>query len=119
MKINDFAEFQTIIRFEAGRDRHDRYSGNSYCVYWKDLPNAHPELHDVVFIGDYPDVDEEDDCEEIFPKEVRAKGWWLCYRDELIQDAIDNTLSQIPEASMSQLLEAIVYFDRNDSFKEF
>ena len=74
------------------------------------------KLDSVVYVGEGPEVDEVT-LEETFPEEVAAKGWWICYSDELVQDVIDNAIYQKPDVSLEEINIAIGYYCQNDCFQ--
>jgi hypothetical protein len=116
MELNSNIKFADIIEYERNRSAKNRYASNSYCIYWLDNDDS-PETTDIVFIGEYPEITEDD--EEIFPKEVLKRGWWLCYRDELIQDVVDNSIYQKPSVTNDEINHAIKYYNAIDTFWDF
>jgi hypothetical protein len=95
----------------AKQDRH-----LSYAIYWRDTPNEEPELTDQVLVANPPEVTDED--LEIYPTIVLNKAWWICYRDELIQDVVDNALYQKPNIRHQDLLLALRYYSHHDCFMD-
>ena len=116
MKINSYLKFSEVIKFEIGRSDTERYSSDPYSIYWEDKLNDFPKLDSVVYVGEGPEVDEVT-LEETFPEEVAAKGWWICYSDELVQDVIDNAIYQKPDVSLEEINIAIGYYCQNDCFQ--
>ena len=116
MKINSYCKLIDLLKYEYSRHKNDEYEIDGYCIYWEDKTDEYPELTDEIYIGKYPEIDNED--EETFPEEIVKKGWWLCYRDELIQDVIDNAKYQDPNVTYETINKAIDHYNNYDCFME-
>ncbi|MDR5588975.1 DUF7716 domain-containing protein [Clostridium aquiflavi] len=90
------------------------YKDNNWCLYSR---HEDIELSSKCYIDEYPDIDDTS-FEEILPKFVEEKGLQIIYRDELLQDVIVSALNRKENASNQELLEAIYYYDDNDTFLE-
>lgn len=90
-----------------------------FNVYWKDHDDS-PKLDDEVYVGAPALVaDNVPDSEydyALLPQIVKDRGWWLSYSGELIEDVLSNALTQKPNASDAELLEAIEYYSKRDAF---
>lgn len=91
----------------------------AFNVYGKDQ-EASPQLDDEVFVGAPAQVvdnlpDEEYDY-ALLPQIVKDRGWWLIYSGELIEAVLLNALTQKPNATDAELLEAVEYYSKHDTF---
>ena len=111
------------MKFDVPIEIHDLLSsvrakqerGKPYCVYGSgDSTNA--SLDTICYLSLYPEI--SDDYEENYSDFVSANRLELWYRDELVQDVVENALHQLPEISDARLLEAIKYYVDRDCFIE-
>ncbi len=65
----------------------------------------------------HPEITGDD--REIYPEFVVKHGLSLLFREELVQDVIHNVLHQKPSATDQEILEAIIFYDTNDTFMDF
>lgn len=90
------------------------YKDNNWCVYSK---GDDINLNSNCYIDEYPEID-DDTYEERLPEFILNKELELVFRDELLQDVVVSTLKRKENASNEELMEAIKYYDDNDSFLE-
>ena len=102
--------FSDLIRVVINKE--DR--GVDYCVY-SDLNIDKLELNMEVWIDRYPDIDDDSD-EEIFPTDNNGHEYFLMYRDELIQDVVEESVRQKSNATLEEIANAIDYYSKNDNF---
>lgn len=110
MKFREPIEFQDIIKII--KEKLDK--GVSYCIYSKVLDSDDLKLDTICYIDEYPEV--TDDDEEIFSEFVEQNSLNLLFREELIQDVIQNVLHQKVLASDLEILKAVTYYNNNDNF---
>lgn len=90
------------------------YKDNNWCVYSKE---DNIELNSSCYIDEYPEID-DNTYEETLPRFIAENQLELIYRDELLQDVVVSALNRKENASNQELMEAINYYDDNDSFLE-
>ena len=71
------------------------------CLYW---------------VSDYPDVVEDRD---VYPADARDQDLQLVYYGEQLIDVLAVALEEKPDASHQDLVEALNYYNRYDSFMTF
>lgn len=118
MRKNVKCQFEDIIKEikeiyvkygDEGIEKDD-----DWCLYMKDEEIL---LTSECYILDYPEIDDDTD-EEILPPKAIENHMDIVYRPELIQDAITAALYQKPNATNSELLCAVNYYIRYDSFMQ-
>lgn len=90
------------------------YKDNNWCVYSKD-DDIH--LNSNCYIDEYPEID-DDTYEEKLPEFILNKELELVFRDETLQDVVISALKRKGNISNEELMEAVNYYDDNDSFLE-
>ena len=90
------------------------YKDNNWCVYAND---DEVYLNSNCYIDKYPEID-DDTYEEKVPEFILKKELGLVFRDELLQDVVVSTLKRKENASNEELMEAVNYYDDNDTFLE-
>lgn len=113
MKLREAVEFRDLIQIvKAQSDKNI-----SYCIYSDIDDSADLTLHTICYLDDYPEI--TDDDLEIYPEFVIKHGLSLLFREELVQDVIHHVLHQKPSATGQEILEAIIFYDTNDTFMDF
>ncbi len=113
MKLREPVEFRDLIQIvKAQSDKNV-----SYCIYAALDDSADLTLHTMCYRDSYPEI--TDDDREIYPQFVVKHGLSLLFREELVQDVIHNVLHQKPSATDQEILEAIIFYDTNDTFMDF
>lgn len=112
-------EFRAPVKFreimKAAKEGKDR--DISYCVY-SDIDDSDDlRLDTICYIDDYPEITDLD--EEIYSEFVESHRLELLFRDELIQDVIDNALYQKPSVMDEEMMKAILYYNNYDTFMTF
>lgn len=90
--------------------------GESYCIYCKGGIET-PTLNTVCYLDDYPEIDDDD--EETYSQFVVSNNLELLFREELIQDVILNVNHQVQGPTNEQIMQAINYYNENDTFMDF
>lgn len=90
------------------------YKDNNWCVYANDDDIY---LNSNCYIDEYPEID-DDTYEEKLPLFISQRELKLVFRDELLQDVVVSALKRKENASNEELMEAVNYYDNNDSFLE-
>ena len=67
----------------------------------------------VCYLDDYPDVINDKDHYSTF---VTTKNLHLLYYGEQFKDVMVNALTQKPQASIGEIIEALNYYMENDDF---
>lgn len=91
------------------------YKDDNWCVYSKE-DNIH--LNSRCYIDEYPEID-DNTYEERLPRFIIENELELVYRDELLQDVVVSALSRKKNVSNEELMDAVNFYDDNDSFLEF
>jgi len=89
------------------------YRDNGWCVYSSEEDVF---LESICYIDDYPEFDDDDN--EIYSEYVLNNNMELIYRDEMIQDVVIACLNQKDDVSLSEIMEALNYYDEYDDFLE-
>lgn len=85
---------------------------------WFFLPNSIWTLDTQgAFSQDSRDVDPG--STDHLPPQVASEGWIEILETPMIQDLIEYTYQQLPNATTEDLFEAFKYFFENDAFLEF
>ena len=69
-----------------------------------------------ILVSDYPDVVE--DC-DVYPTDVIDQDLQLIYYGEHLIDVLLVALDEKPDASPHDLVDALNYYNRNDTFMSF
>lgn len=93
--------------------RSKKDKGESYCIYGNG-DSSTADLSTVCYMDAYGEI--TDDYEEIYSQFVRENDLNLWFREELVQDVISNAFYQNKNVTDEKILEAIKYYDENDSF---
>ena len=102
-----FSIEELIACFKARQEREC-----SYAIY-----SARGEAFaagEQVFVADGVEVNDQD--EEIHPAAVRRLNLQFAYSGELFQDVIDLAISQKPQATDSEILQALNHYSEFDDF---
>ena len=94
--------------------RVDESSSDDFCLYGKE--DGELALARSYWVSDYPDVVEDRD---IYPADVVEQDLQLVYYGEQLIDALAVALEEKPDASPQDLVEALKYYQRHDSFMPF
>ena len=89
------------------------YQDNGWCVYSSEEDVS---LESICYVDDYPEFDDDDN--EIYSEYVLSNNMELIYRDEMIQDVVIACLNQKDDVSLSEIMEALNYYDEYDDFLE-
>ncbi len=90
-------------------------NNNGWCLY-SNLDEVN--LDTVCYIGEYPDIDDDTD-EETYPKYVIENDLDFKYRDELLQDVVASAVHDKIDVTTVELMKAVEFYHKNDSFLEF
>ena len=110
MQFRKPIEFKDIIKLIS--ENLDK--GISYCIYSQLSDSDDLKLDTICYIDDYPEI--TDDDEEIFPQFVVENSLNMLFREELVQDVIHNVIHQKSSPSEQEIIKAISYYSKNDSF---
>ena len=94
--------------------RVDQLSSDNFCLYGKE--DGELALEKLYWVSDYPDVVEDRD---VYPSEVTEQDLQLVYYGEQLIDVLAVALEEKPDASHQDLVEALKYYQRHDSFMPF
>ena len=92
----------------------DQLSSDDFCLYGKE--DGELALARLYWVSDYPDVVEDSD---VYPTEVTEQDLLLVYYGEQLIDVLAVALEEKPDASHQDLVEALKYYQRHDSFMPF
>ena len=87
---------------------------DDFCLYGNDEGDL--ALDSRYLVSDYPDVVE--DC-DIYPTDVIDQDLQLIYYGEHLIDVLLVALDEKPDASPHDLVDALNYYNRNDTFMSF
>lgn len=107
ISISDYID---IVRCKRDLDE-------TYCVYGIG-DSAEAEVSTSCFLDDYAEITDDDDDDEIDTRFVAENNLSLWWRDELVQDVVLNALHQDSQISNTEILEAIKYYCRFDTFQD-
>jgi hypothetical protein len=95
---------------ETVRLRHE--FDDDLCLYSSDAADRiRADL--VCYLDDYPDVVNDKDHYSTF---VTTNNLHLLYYGEQFKDVMINALTQKPQASIGEIIEALNYYMENDDF---
>ena len=94
--------------------RADQLTSDDFCLYGKE--DGELALDRLYLVSDYPDVVEDRD---IYPADVAEQDLQLVYYGEQLIDVLAVALEEKPDASHQDLVEALNYYNRHDSFMPF
>ena len=94
--------------------RVDQLVSDDFCLYGKE--DGELELVRLYWVSDYPDVVEGRD---VYPTDVVEQDLQLVYYGEQLIDVLAVALEEKPDASPQDLVEALKYYQRHDSFMPF
>ncbi len=110
-KLSEVVNILRDLYFKGGNEAI--YSNSGWCLY---LKAEEINLDTVCYIDNYPDFDDDD--EETYPLYVIENDLDFKYRDELLQDVICSALYSKSNATNEELMNAVFYYDKHDSFLE-
>ena len=87
---------------------------DDFCLYGNDEGDL--ALDSLYLVSDYPDVVDDKD---VYPVEVVEKNLNLVYYGEQLIDVLIVALDEKPNASLQDLVDALNYYNRNDTFMLF
>jgi hypothetical protein len=88
----------------------------SFCVYAK-KDAGELVIRQECFLDAYPEGD--DDGEDVFSDFVTDNKLKLVYYGEQFEDVITNVLHQKENASVQDFADALNYYMKHDTFKDF
>ena len=94
--------------------RVDQLVSDDFCLYGKE--EGELKLDCLYWVSDYPDVVEDRD---VYPADATDQHLQLVYYGEQLIDALAVALEEKPDASPQDLVEALKYYQRHDSFMPF
>ena len=94
--------------------RVDQLSSDNFCLYGKE--DGELKLDCLYWVSDYPDVVEDRD---VYPADASEQDLQLVYYGEQLIDVLAVALEEKPDASHQDLVEALKYYQRHDSFMPF
>ena len=87
---------------------------DDFCLYGNDEGDL--ALDSLYLVSDYPDVVDDKD---VYPVEVVERNLNLVYYGEQLIDVLIVALDEKPNASLQDLVDALNYYNRNDTFMLF
>ncbi|MCY7076750.1 hypothetical protein MK424_01935 [Streptococcus oralis] len=87
---------------------------DDFCLYGNDEGDL--ALDSLYLVSDYPDVVDDKD---VYPVEVVEKNLNLVYYGEQLIDVLIVALDEKPGASPHDLVDALNYYNWNDTFMPF
>ena len=94
--------------------RVDQLVSDDFCLYGKE--DGELALDRLYWVSDYPDVVEDRD---VYPTEVTEQDLQLVYYGEQLIDVLAVALEEKTDASLQDLVDALNYYNRYDSFMTF
>lgn len=94
--------------------RVDHLVSDNFCLYGKE--DGELKMDCLYWVSDYPDVVE--DC-DVYPADATDQDLQLVYYGEQLIDVLAVALEEKPDASLQDLVEALNYYNRYDSFMTF
>ena len=94
--------------------RVDESPSDDFCLYGKE--DGELALARSYWVSDYPDVVEDRD---VYPADASEQDLQLVYYGEQLIDVLAVALEEKPDASLQDLVEALNYYNRYDSFMNF
>lgn len=85
---------------------------------WLYLPQEEWNL-DTEGVFSKDSLDYPPDSDEYLPIEAKKYGWKEVLDKASIEDVISYTKNQLANPTLEQLLEAMIFYYRNDAFLEF
>ena len=92
----------------------DQLTSDDFCLYGKE--EGELKLDSLYWVSDYPDVVEDRD---VYLADASGKDLQLVYYGEQLIDVLAVALEEKPDASLQDLVEALNYYNRYDSFMIF
>ena len=111
-KLEAFIEIVKLKKDRTFNSDGARVYNNYYHVYIENNDKSLLEKDMPVYVGTSPQVDDN----EVFPDEVIKMNFWQWLSDENFQDIIDLAYEQKPNATISDFIDCLNYFDNNDDF---
>jgi len=87
------------------------YLDNDWCVYSSENEIS---AETKCYVDEYPEFDEDDN--EIYSDFIRNNNLELLFRDEMIQDVIIASLNQKSNATIEEIIKALLYYEEHDTF---
>ena len=87
---------------------------DDFCLYGNDEGDL--ALDSRYLVSDDPDVVDDKD---VYPVEVVERNLNLVYYGEQLIDVLIVALEEKPDASLQDLIDALNYYNRNDTFMPF
>ena len=94
--------------------RLDKLSSDDFCLYAEEYGEL--RLNSLYWVSDYPDVVDDSD---VYPADASEQHLQLVYYGEQLIDVLTVALEEKPDASLQDLVEALKYYQRHDSFMPF
>ena len=94
--------------------RVDQLASDDFCLYGKE--DGELTLDRLYWVADYPDVVGDSD---VYPADASEQDLQLVYYGEQLIDVLSVALEEKPDASFQDLVEALNYYNRYDSFMTF
>ena len=92
----------------------DQLSSDNFCLYG--MEDGELKLDCLYWVSDYPDVVEDRD---VYPADASEQVLQLVYYGEQLIDVLTVAIEEKPDASHQDLVEALNYYNRYDSFMTF
>ena len=107
--LSDIINYISEIYKTKGEDAI--YRDNGWCVYSSEnVISAETKC----YVDEYPEFDEDDN--EIYSDFVKNNNLELLFRDEMIQDVIIASLHQKSDATIEEIINALLYYEEYDTF---
>ena len=87
---------------------------DDFCLYGNDEGDL--ALDSLYLVSEYPDVVDDKD---VYPVEVVERNLNLVYYGEQLIDVLIVALDEKPDASLQDLVDALNYYNWNDTFMPF
>ena len=94
--------------------RVNELASDDFCLYGKE--DGELALARSYWVSDYPDVVDDSD---VYPADASEQHLQLVYYGEQLIDVLAVALEEKPDASHQDLVEALKYYQRHDSFMPF
>ncbi len=94
--------------------RVNQLSSDNFCLYG--MEDGELKLDCLYWVSDYPDVVEDRD---VYPADATVQHFQLVYYGEQLIDVLAVALEEKPDTSLQDLVDALNYYNRYDSFMTF
>ena len=116
LRIKDYMSMKEIFACLISVYKSEGMQGfyhkkQDWCIY----VNNDPVTADTQgYVDEYPYYDDDDN--EILSDYVAGNDMYMLYRDEMVEDVVASCIDQKENASFEEIMEALIYYDKNDNF---